>query len=342
LKTDLADRLSDYLRSRFPGAAVSEVRFLASGFESEIHTFHLRRAGASQGHYVLRLFTGAGAAEKLSREARGLSLLRAARYPVPALLLYEPDPEILGSAFEVIQKLEGQALWPALASASPDQQRQLLSKFGALLAYLHQLDWRSFVEEPDVYVDNPVFLLEEITSHYRSLYAKYNLRGFLQVIDWLEAQKHNLSVQPAVVHQDFHANNVFLCSDGQFAVLDWTQLAVSDYRMDLCWSLLIMGDFGNPDWGKQIWEAYAAHAQRPIENIDYFQVIVSMKLLASTVISRKFGPEELGLRPETAQIPGKQIVIYQQLAQRLRRITDLTVPEWQETFEMLSGGTDQS
>jgi aminoglycoside phosphotransferase (APT) family kinase protein len=341
LKTAVADRLSDYLRSRFPDTTVSEVRFLVSGFESEIHTFHLQRAGSMPEHYVLRLFTGEGAAEKLKREAQGLSLLRNAGYPVPALLLQEWDPAILGRPFEIIEKLEGQALWPVLASANPEQQHQLLSRFGSLLAQLHRLDWHCFTEHHKLYRNKPEVLLEEILSQYRSLYGKYNLTGFLQVLDWLEAQKHKISIQPAVVHQDFHANNVFLCSDGQFAVIDWTQLAVSDYRIDLCWSVLIMGDFGNADWGKEIREAYVSHSSHPIEDIDYFQAIVSMKLLASTVISLTFGPGELGLRPETAQIPEGQVVIYQGLAQRLREITSITVPELEDLLRNVSGGTDQ-
>jgi Ser/Thr protein kinase RdoA (MazF antagonist) len=161
------------------------------------------------------------------------------------------------------------------------------------------------------------------------------LRGFLQIIDWLEAHKHEISVRPAVVHQDFHANNVFLCSDDRFAVIDWTQFAVSDYRIDLCWSLLIMGDFGNPAWGNQILHAYASQSHRPVEDLDYFHVIVGMKLLASTVISFAFGPAELGLRPEAIELTKEQLLIYRQISRRIRTITGLTVPEWEDVFERM-------
>ena len=269
-------------------------------------------------------------------------MLRKAGYPVPALLLQEPDPGILGEPFEIIERLEGQALWPALVFANPERQRDLLCRFGFLLAQLHQLDWRSFAEHPELYENNPALLLEETLSHYRSLYTKYNLNGFLQVVDWLDARKHKIAVQPAVVHQDFHANNVFLCTDGRFAVIDWTQLAVSDYRIDLCWSWLIMGDFGNPVWGEQISNAYRSHSRRSVAHLEYFRVIVCMKLLASTVISLGFRPEELGLRPEAAQVSGKQLPIYQQLSQQLQTITGLTVLELEDALAKLAGGTNQS
>jgi aminoglycoside phosphotransferase (APT) family kinase protein len=279
------------------------------------------------------LFTGAGAAEKLIREAQALTVLQSAGYPVPALLLQEIDPTILGKPFEIIEKLEGQALWPVLASVEPDYRRALLWRFGSLLAQLHQLDWRAFTENPEQYEKDPPRLMDETISSYRSLYAKYNLRGFLQLTYWLDQHKHEIAVQPAFVHQDFHANNVFLCPDNRLVVIDWTQFALSDSRIDLCWTLLIMGDLGNPDWGNQILHAYASHSRQSIEELDYFHVIVGMKLLASTVISLTFGPETVGLRPEAVQLTREQISTYKQLYQQIRTITGLIIPELEDVLE---------
>ncbi len=329
-----ADRLPLYLSSRFPDAVVSEVRFLASGFESEIYAFQLQRPPSSPEDYILRLFTGSGAAEKLTREANALTLLQSVDYPVPALLLQEIESAVLGKPFEIIERLEGQALWPVLAAAEPDQQSEVLGRFGPLLAQLHQLDWRAFTENPDRYEEDPSRLMDETISHYRSLYTKYNLTGFIQLTDWLDRNKHGIAVQPAVVHQDFHVHNVFLCTDHRLAVIDWTQFALSDYRIDLCWTLLIMGDLGNPNWGKQILHAYTSSSKRSIEELDYFHVIVAMKLLASTVISLTFGPETVGLRPEAVELTKEQISIYRQLYQRIRTITGLTVPELEQVLEI--------
>src|SRR6266508_2634022 len=322
--------LSGYFAFWYPDAVVFNFNFLASGFESEIYTFDLQQSNSLQKKYILRLFNGEGATKKLSREARALSLLQKAGYPVPALLLQETEPGLLGKPFEIIDKLEGQALWPVLTSAESHQVDQLLSRFGLLLAQLHKLDWRLFTVNPDVYEKNPTRLLDESISQYRSLYTKYGLRGFLEIVDWLDAHKHEIFVRPAVVHQDFHANNVLLGSDDQLFVIDWTQFAISDYRIDFAWTLLIMGDLGSPDWKKQIFNAYASASNSPVEHLDYFNVIVSMKLLASTVISFTFSSEELGLRPEAAKLTKEQLSIYKQLSQRIRDITGLTVPELED------------
>jgi aminoglycoside phosphotransferase (APT) family kinase protein len=330
----LADRLSLYLVYRYPDAVVSNFNFLIGGFESEIYTFQLQLPHSAQKNYILRLFTGEGAREKLIREARGLSLLQKAGYPVPALLLQETEARILGKPFEIIDKLEGQALWPVLASAEAQQQARLLARFGLLLAQLHKLDWRLFTLHPDAYEKNPMLLLDETISQYRSLYTKYSLKGFLQLLDWLDLHKYEISVQPAVVHQDFHANNILLCSNDQLFVIDWTQFAISDYRIDVAWTLLIMGDLGNIHWGKRILDAYASDSHNPIKHLDYFNVIVTMKLLGSTVISFIFGPEELGLRPEALELK-QQLSIYKQLSQRIRNITGLTIPEVEDVLERI-------
>jgi aminoglycoside phosphotransferase (APT) family kinase protein len=335
LTINLSDQLAHYLSSRYPEAVVSNFSLLVSGFESEIYTFHLQVSPFVQNDYILRLFTGEGATNKLIREATGLSLLQKAGYPVPRLLLQEPDAGILGKPFEIIDKLEGQALWSTLATTESYQVSQLLSRFGLLLSQLHKLDWRSFMPNPDVFEKNSTSLLEEVISQYRSLYTKYNLHGFLQVIDWLDTHKHEISVRPAVVHQDFHANNVLLCLNDQLCVIDWTQFAVSDFRIDLCWTLLIMGDLGNPDWGKQIFNAYITDATGPVEQLDYFNVIVYMKLLASTVIVFTFSPEELGLRPDAIPLTREQLTVYKQFAQRLRNITGCTIPELENVLERI-------
>ena len=323
----LPDCLSHYISSREPGVVISNFDFLASGFESEVYKFDLQGAASLQRHYILRLFTGEGATEKLLRESRALSMLQKAGYPVPALLLQEANPEILGKPFEIIQKLDGQALWPVLVSTESAQADQPLSRFGWLLARLHQLDWRPFIENPAVYEKNPGQLLDEIISRYRSLCRKYNLRGFLQIVDWLETHKHEISVRPSVVHQDFHANNVLLRPDDQFFVIDWTQFAVSDYRVDLAWTILIMGDLGNSNWKKQILTAYTTASGHLIEHLDYFHVIVSMKLLASIVIAFTFRPEDLGLRTETSSLTKEQRSIFKGLSERIRDITGLIISE---------------
>ena len=332
---DLASQLSRYLSFRFPEIVVSNFKFLVSGFESEIYVFRMHFVSSEAKEYILRLFTGAGATDKLIREATGLSFLQKADYPVPGMFLQEPNVSMLGKPFEIIEKLDGQALWPILTTATPEQRKRLLSRFGVLLSQLHKLDWHSFAPAVAVLENEPLSLLETVISQYRALFTKYQLNSFLEVTDWLDIHKHDINVQPALVHQDFHANNVLLCSNDQLYVIDWTQFAISDFRVDLCWTLLIMGELGNPEWGRQILHAYTTDRNSSLDQLEYFQVMVYMKLLASTVIAFTFGPQEVGLRAEAVRLTREQLTVYKQLAQRLRNMTGLTVPELLNVLERI-------
>jgi aminoglycoside phosphotransferase (APT) family kinase protein len=335
VSTPPSDSLRQYLAGHYPGARISDLQFIVSGWESDVYAFALDLPTDAPKAFILRLYPGDGAVEKLIRETGGLRQLRRAGYPVPATLLHETNSAILGRPFTIMEKLEGGALWPVLAGATPSQASHLLSRFGALLARLHQLDWRPFTEHAARYEANPIAMLDELLAALRQLYEEFDVVGFLAIVDWLEAQKLDITVQPAVVHLDFHANNVFLCDDGHLAVIDWTQITVSDYRADLTWTLMIMGDHGQPQWGKRILQAYSLAARNPIENLDYFNVITYTKLVASIVISLRTSPGKLGMRPQTIESIKQQASILRELSRRIQVITGLTVPEVETALNQL-------
>jgi aminoglycoside phosphotransferase (APT) family kinase protein len=324
--TALSDGLRRLLAERYPGATISDLQFVTSGWESDVYTFTLHFPTDAPKAFVLRPYLGGGATEKSIREARGLGQLYQAGYPVPAILLGETDSSVLGRPFIIMEKLEGRPLWPVLSEATTSRASHLLDRFGSLLARLHQLDWRPFTEQGDLYEANPAAILDELLTSLRRLYMQFDVKGFLAIVDWLESHKSDIIVQPAVVHLDFHANNVFLCHDDHLAVIDWTQVAVSDYRADLTWTLMIMGDYGQPQWGERILQAYSL-AKSPVTDLGYFNVITYTKLLASTVISMRDSPEKLGMRPQTVDSIVQQAPILKRLSQRIRDITGLAVPE---------------
>jgi aminoglycoside phosphotransferase (APT) family kinase protein len=323
----LLKNLASYISARYSGAIVSNLRFLTSGFESDVYTFNLQFSDTAPKDYILRLFNGEGADQRIIRETSGLPSLQQAGILVPELLLFDTDSQILGKPFEIIEKLDGQALWSVLTATDLRQVPPLLDRFGKLLSQLHQLDWRSFTSRADEYDQDPALILDEIILHYRSAYTKYDIKSFIQVVDWLEAHKHEISARPTVVHQDFHGNNVFLCSDNRLFVIDWTQLGVSDYRMDISWTLMIMGDFGKEEWAKQILEAYVTSSKVAVEDLDYFNTIVCMKMLGGLIIPFVTNPENLSLRQGIIEGMKKEPLIYRSLARRIEKITDVPIPE---------------
>jgi aminoglycoside phosphotransferase (APT) family kinase protein len=327
MSIDMDKRLQVYLAGKYESAVISDFQFLISGFESEVFTFTLQMAGCDPISYVLRLHPGDRSNQKMIHEAGALSRLQQAGYPVPVMLLSEPDDSFLGSPFTILEKLTGEPLWPVLAASQPERANILLGHFGSMLAWLHRLDWRPFTDRADLFSTRPGAVLDDWLASWRQLFTKFDVPGFLSIVDWLENHRTGIAFQPAVVHLDFHANNVFLCEDDRLAVIDWTQTTVSDYRADVSWSLMIMGDFGQPEWGDRILHSYEHARGGAVEDLDYFNLLSYTKLLSSNVISLRNSPKELGLRFETAQTLSQQRSLLVMLSQRIRRITGLTIPE---------------
>ena len=327
MENELADRLQRYLAGRYPGAQVTEFQFLASGYESDVYTFVFHAPQDSSRPLILRVYPGDHVNTKLLREANGLGLLQKAGFPVAAMVCFETDPGILGNPFTVMEKLTGKGLWALLDQVPPVQADHLLDRFGSLMAQLHRLDWRPFTPQPDRYEANPTLLLEEDLAGSRQWFQRFGVPGFEQVTDWLEAHKSEITVQLAVVHLDFNASNVFLCDDDRLVVIDWTQVTVHDYRADLSWTLMIMGDFGQPHWKERILQAYRQEAGHPIESLGYFNVIADTKILASTIISSQTSPAALGLNPGKGEAPEQQATTIRRLYQRIKQTTGVTIPE---------------
>jgi aminoglycoside phosphotransferase (APT) family kinase protein len=324
---DISDRFQHYFESRYPGAQVMDFRFLTSGYESDVFTFINQPAKGDPKPLILRVFPGENVTTKQVQEVRGLHLLQQAGFPVAAVLGYETDPAILGKPFTIMEKLEGKAIWPLLYQYPRAQADILLDRFSALLVRLHQLDWRPFTPQPDRYEANPALLLDEDLADSRQWFQRFGIPGFEQITDWLEAHKSEITMQLAVIHLDFHANNVFLCDDDRLAVIDWTQIGVGDYRVDLCWTLLIMGDYGQPHWRERILQIYCQEARHPIEGLDYFMVIADTRNLASTIISSQTNLAVLGLNPVKSGSLEQQVSSIRKMYWRIQQTTGVAIPE---------------
>lgn len=323
----LVDALQNYLTKRNLGITVENFSFVTSGWESDVYSFSLIQPTGKVSPWILRLFPGEDTEQKVANEGNGLIRLRQVGYPVPDILLFETSVTELRKPFSIIQKLEGQALWPHLTQASPEETTILLDRFCALMVDLHRHDWRPFCADHAPYEANPLRFLKDWSTAQRQMIQKFELPGFLPVIDWLESHVPSDGIQPAVVHRDFHANNVLLDSSGGMAVIDWTQIGVFDYRADLSWTLLIMGDLGRKPWADHILRKYEIQTGRLVESLDFFHVISYLKQLVDTVIALKSGMHKIGLNPVKSSTLEQEAPLLKLFSQRVADITGITIRE---------------
>lgn len=275
-----------------PAAEVGPPRLANQGWESEVYFFALNLPGASPAEWVLRLYAG-GDVEKARREFDLLQRLRRVGYPVPEVYHLEPDAAPLGQPFIFMEKIEGQVLWPLLFDAPNRRARaEMLSLFAALYVQLHRLDWRAFSPSP---APHPVTGLLDSWQAYLALLPGDD---FAPHWDWLRAKSAAIrSPRPALIHFDFHPNNILVRPDGSPAVIDWTGALLADPRYDLAWTLLLAEAYQGPAWRGRILRAYEQAAGQVMLDLDFFEVAACLRRLFSILVSQQRGAESMGMRP---------------------------------------------
>ena len=131
---------------------------------------------------------------------------------------------------------------------------------------------------------------------------------------------------PAVLHWDFHPENIILRPDGSMAVIDWTGLQVSDLRFDLAWTILLITAYQGEHWRGQFLESYERVAGEPIENFEFFDVAASTRRLFSIAVSINEGAEKLGMRPGADETMRNQIEPTRAVYEMLLKRTGLELP----------------
>jgi aminoglycoside phosphotransferase (APT) family kinase protein len=302
---DLGATLRLYLARAHPAWTAPVVRNLTSinaGWECDVYSFDLEYGAASarlQIGLVLRIYPGADAYVKSDREFRGMQLLQRAAYPVPAVYLLERDASPIGRPFVIMERIEGQQLWPVLFYGPEADQPSLLTLFCSLIVQLHELDWHPFVQGPseDILAD-PHRLIEREMLRWQAVMEQHPAPGFQPTVDWLHARQARVrSACPGPVHWDFHPANVLLRPDGSARVIDWTQIDISDTRFDLGWTLLLVGSSVSETWRDRVLAEYERLIGRAVEDLDFFEVAAGLKRLYSSYLSVAIGAEKLGMRP---------------------------------------------
>jgi aminoglycoside phosphotransferase (APT) family kinase protein len=199
------------------------------------------RVRTQEESYVLRrkppglLLKGAHAIE---REARVISALGRVGFPVPRVHGLCEDPEVIGSAFYVMDMVQGRIFWDASFSDLPRAQRTAhMDAMNATLAALHGTDFdavglRDFGRTGG-YVARQV-------ARWSRQYAEDEAAGrhpaMDRLVEWLPAYLPAAD-ETSLVHGDFRADNMIFhpTEPHVVAVLDWELSTLGDPRADFAY-----------------------------------------------------------------------------------------------------------
>jgi aminoglycoside phosphotransferase (APT) family kinase protein len=183
----------------------------------------------------------------VSIEYRVLTALSRTDVAVPKTYWYEPDPEILGQPFYVMEKVEGSIPYPPPISFDPDfrlipddeERERLADDFVKNLAFIHTAEWKSlgldFLGVPGPGTGSALMQVEFWEDRIaRAGFGKKPVVAY--AANWL---KDNLVENDRIclIHGDYRSGN-YIQRDGRIvAILDWELVHLGDPLDDIAYIL---------------------------------------------------------------------------------------------------------
>jgi aminoglycoside phosphotransferase (APT) family kinase protein len=282
--------LNQYFREHAPGLGeVKSIMRFTGGYSNL--TYCLQTANKE---YVLRkppVGANIKSAHDMGREFRALSLLKPYYPAIPSPIVYCELPDIMGSPFYVMEKLEGIILRASTApkmNLSPQTLHDLSASLIDNLVLLHSIDiYETGLDQlgkPDGYVQRQVD--GWIKRYYTA--ETDTIETINAVTKWL-VQNLPAVQSPAFLHNDYKYDNIILDNNDLtkiIGVLDWEMSTVGDPLMDLGATLAYWfeegeGDvfkFYNLSWlpgnftRRELIDRYAAKSGRDLSGIQFYYV----------------------------------------------------------------------
>jgi aminoglycoside phosphotransferase (APT) family kinase protein len=180
-------------------------------------------------------------AHAIEREFRIMRALAASRVPVPRCLALCEDPAVIGSAFYVMEYVDGRIFRdPALPSLSLAERGPIYAEMNRVIAELHSLDPNELglgdYGRAGHYIERQV---QRWTKQYHASQTE-DIPAMERLIEWLP-----LHIPPGdetrIVHGDFRLDNVIFDPREPriLAVLDWELSTLGHPLADFAYHCLV-------------------------------------------------------------------------------------------------------
>lgn len=291
-------RLAAWMDDRDLGAGqgpLADIELIAGGTQNVLMRF--RRGDRT---YVLRrppIHKRANSDETMRREARVLAALAGSAVPHPGLIAAEPDTDVLGASFYLMEPIDGfnaTVEVPEPHRSDPAIQWQMGLSMADAIAELGSIEpaavGLSDLGRAAGWLERQVPRWRKQLDSYLEVdgYDEIEVDGVDEVGEWLEAHRPK-TMQAGLIHGDFHFANVLVAYDGPHlaAVVDWELATTGDPLLDLghlltTWPGALPSSksvaISNLPDADTIIDRYADRSGRPLDDLAWFRVLACYRL----------------------------------------------------------------
>jgi aminoglycoside phosphotransferase (APT) family kinase protein len=179
-------------------------------------------------------------AHAVDREYRVIDALSAQGFPVATPFLYCADESVAGTAFYVMDFVDGRVFWePQMPGSNPAERAAIYDRMNATIARLHAFDPQAIgladFGKGENYVARQI---DRWSKQYRASETE-KIEAMEALIGWLP--QHIPPTQPVrLVHGDYRLDNLIIARDASrvAAVLDWELSTLGDPLADFTYHLM--------------------------------------------------------------------------------------------------------
>jgi aminoglycoside phosphotransferase (APT) family kinase protein len=233
------DRLSDYMTSHVEGFhGPLQVRQFRGGQSNPTYLLQ-----ADSGRYVLRRKPPGKllkSAHAVDREYRVISALYGADFPVPRPYVLCEDDIVIGTAFYIMEYVEGRIFWELdLPGLEPNERAAIYDSVNETIAKLHSFDYTALglgdFGKPGNYFARQI---SRWSGQYRASETR-TVEEMDRLMDWLPAHIPD-DESASIVHGDFRMDNMIIHADEPrvIAVLDWELSTIGHPLADFTYHLM--------------------------------------------------------------------------------------------------------
>ena len=180
------------------------------------------------------------AAHAVDREYRVLAALAGSDVPVPPVLLFHAERDIVGTPFYIMERIEGRVFASTdLPGATPAERGPMFRAVAETLARLHDIDWRAVGLEG---FGRPGNYFERQINRWTMQWERERFRDIpdlSRLAAWLAANIPDDDTA-TLCHGDFRIGNLMFhpTEPRVVAVLDWELATIGHPLADLAFSAL--------------------------------------------------------------------------------------------------------